>query len=180
MKKVLFINGSPRKKGNTSFLINKLSQELHSDISLDKVFLYDQKINPCNDCRACKKGDLVCTVKDDMQEVYSKIDEADILVIGTPIYWFGPTAVAKNVLDRLRPYYGNKRLAGKNYALILPAGTGAGDCDLTSEMFKRSFTALGVSLINVVTSESFDEGDAEKDEKALIRVKALANQINGV
>lgn len=113
-------------------------------------------------------------IKDGMEELYASIDDSDVMIIGTPIYWFGPTAQTKLLLDRFRPYYVNKKLKGKKAALILPAGSGASDCDLTIEMFKRSFEALGVEFLGAVTSESYDIGDAYKDNDALQNIEKLA------
>ncbi len=174
MKKVLILNGSPRKKGNTSILAEHLIKYLPVDQKIKSYYLYDFNIKPCIDCRACKKGELVCTLKDGMEELYTRIDNSDILIIGTPIYWFGPTAQTKLLLDRFRPYYVNKKLKGKKVALILPAGSGASDCDLTIEMFKRSFDALGVEFLGAVTSEAYDIGDAYNDKDALQNIEKLA------
>ena len=49
--------------------------------NIDQAFLYDYNIKPCRDCRACKK--------DEIKELCNKIDHTDILIIGTPICWFG-------------------------------------------------------------------------------------------
>jgi len=178
MKKVLILIGSPRKKGNTSILAKHLVKFLTKDQDIKISYLYDFNIKPCVDCRACKKGELVCILKDGMEELYASIDDSDIMIIGTPIYWFGPTAQTKLLLDRFRPYYVNKKLNGKRAALILPAGTGASDCDLTIEMFKRSFKALGVKYLGVVTSESYDIGDAYNDKDALQNIEKLVKTIN--
>lgn len=177
MKKLLILNGSPRKKGNTAILSEYLINHLSADLQAEQLFLYDYNLNPCTDCRACKEGDLECIIDDGMIELYSKINEADILVLGTPIYWFGPSAQTKMLLDRLRPYYVNKKLDGKKAALILPAGTGASDCDLTIEIFIRSFKALGVEYVDAITSESYDAGDAYNDEQALKDIESLAKKI---
>jgi len=178
MKKAFILNGSPRKKGNTSILIQHLTENINSNIEIEQLFLYDISILPCIDCRACKKGNLECVLKDGMKEIYPKLDDSDLIVIGTPIYWFGPTATTKLFLDRFRPYFVNKKLSGKKAALILPAGSGAGDCGLTTEMFKRSFDALGVELIQTITSEAYDAGDTNNDAKALSEIKELAMAIN--
>ncbi|MFC2104933.1 flavodoxin family protein [Bacteroidota bacterium] len=178
MKKLLILNGSPRKKGNTAVLSEHLKNNLSNDINAEQLFLYDYALNPCTDCRACKIDDLKCILDDGMTELYEKIDKADFIIIGTPIYWFGPSAQTKLMLDRFRPYYVNKKLEGKKAALILPAGTGAPDCDLTIEMFKRSFKALGVEFIGNVTSESYDVGDAYNDKDALQNIEKLAKLIN--
>jgi len=173
MRNLLILNGSPRKKGNTAILSEYLIDHLSEDLQAEQLFLYDYNLNSCTDCRACKKGDLECIIDDGMIELYSKINEADILVFGTPIYWFGPSAQTKMLLDRFRPYYVNRKLEGKKAVLILPAGTGASDCDLTIEMFKRSFKALGVEYVDAVTSESYDAGDAYNDNSALHHIKKL-------
>ncbi len=174
---ILILNGSPRKKGNTNILTEHLIKHLPETINTETVYLYDYEIRPCTDCRACKKGDMVCVLKDSMQKLYTKIEQSDVIVVGTPIYWFGPTAKTKLLLDRFRPFYGNKRLSGKKMALLLPAGDGAKDCDLTTEMFKRAAKALEVDFIDAVTSKSFDIGDAHNDKDALENIEILAKKI---
>lgn len=84
--------------------------------------MHNQSISPCNDCRACKRGDFICTVNDDKQNLYKEIDNTDILILETPIYWFGLTSVMKTILDRFRPYFVNKKLNGKKDVLVLPVG----------------------------------------------------------
>jgi len=178
MKKIQFFVGSPRIKGNTSFLAQNLQSNLSDKFQTEISFLANLNVGPCTDCRNCKKGDLICTVQDEMQGLYQKIDESDAIVLGTPIYWYSSSAQMKLLIDRLRPYYGNKRLKGKKAALILPAGSGEADCDLTIEMFKRTFEALGIEYLGAATSKAYDIGDAEKDQLAQEQVKQLANQIN--
>lgn len=181
MLKIEIFIGSPRKNGNTSSLVEVFDKGLDkSKIVSEKSFLYDYKIKPCDDCRACKTGKMECIIPDDMKEIYSRIDKADIIIIGTPIYWFGPSAKTKLLLDRLRPYYTNKKLTGKKATLLLPAGTGATDCDLTIEMFKRSFDALGVELIGIVAAEAYDIGEASNDKNAMASINELILTINGL
>jgi multimeric flavodoxin WrbA len=181
MQNIIFVNGSPRKSGNTSFLLSKVEEGIvDQNVSIDNIHLYDKEIQPCIDCRACKKGNLVCTIKDDMQTIYEKLENADLMVIGTPIYWFGPTAKTKLMLDRFRPYFGNKKLMGKKAVLVLPAGTGEKDCDLTIEMFKRSFNALGIELIDSVTSKAYDMGDSKNDNTAISSITRLSAKLNSL
>jgi multimeric flavodoxin WrbA len=177
-QKIEILIGSPRKRGNTylmsKMLIDKLDKEnFDSNVS----FLYDYEIKPCIDCRGCKKETMVCILKDEMQDLYPRIEKADILIFATPIYWFGPSAKTKLMLDRLRPHYANKRLTGKRVALLLPAGTGAPDCDLTIEMFKRSAGVLQLNYIGEVTAKAYDIGEANQDESALDSISHLAAQI---
>jgi multimeric flavodoxin WrbA len=113
----------------------------------------------------------------DLHLIYEKIEKCDIIVIGTPIYWYNPTAKTKLFIDRLRPYFVNKKLIGKKVALILSAGSGAGDCDLTIETFKRICAALGMEYMGEVISESYNIGDAENDASAVLSIKVLSDKI---
>jgi multimeric flavodoxin WrbA len=156
--------GSPRKNGNTATMAKELANELLSrSVDVNIPFLYDYEIKPCTDCRGCKKGDLTCVLKDDYSLLCQRMEGADIIVFGTPIYWYGPTAKTKLLIDRFRPYFSSKKLHGKKAALLLPAGDGASDCDLTIEMFRRVFETLGIDYLGAVTSKSYNIGDAEKD-----------------
>lgn len=179
--KCQIIIGSPRKNGNTFVLSNYLNDMLtSSNINSNMSFLYDYEIKPCIDCRACKKGELKCSIKDDTEILYKQIEKSDLIVFGTPIYWFGPTAKTKLLIDRLRPYYTNKKLSGKKAAVILAAGSGAGDCDLTIEMFKRIFDALGIGFIGSAISKSYDIGDAAADQNAIDEIQNLWKMISSL
>ncbi len=177
MKITIFI-GSPRKKGNSDIMADELLKYLNRVKSTsEKVYLYDFEIKACTDCRICKKGKMLCPVDDGMKDLYSIIGDSEILIFATPVYWFGPTAVTKLLLDRFRPYFGNRKLYGKKAALLLPAGTGEKDCDLTIEIFRRSFEALGIIYIGEATSEAYDRGDVYNDKIALEKISLLATKI---
>jgi multimeric flavodoxin WrbA len=85
--KILLLYGSPRKKGNTDILLGEVGRGAESrGHTVDTVDLFDYEIRPCMDCRACKKGDLVCVLDDGMQAIYPRLARADIIVFGTPVY----------------------------------------------------------------------------------------------
>ncbi len=172
MNSILAFSGSPRKKGNTAYLLNELLRNI-TDSKHEIIFTSEYNINACTDCRGCKKGDLNCIVKDDMQELYSRMERAGLLVFGTPIYWFGPSAQLKLLIDRLRPYYGNKRLKGKKAVVVMAAGSGEGDSDICLEMFKRIFNALGIEYAGRVFSHSYDIGDAANDSNVKVQLSAI-------
>lgn len=164
MKKIEILIGSPRKNGNTFALTNKFSNLLNKNqFSINTTFICDLDILPCNDCRSCKKNDYTCIIEDSMKVIDQKLITSDIIIFATPIYWYGPTAYIKLLIDRLRPYFVNKNLAGKRAALLLPAGDGEIDCDLTIEMFKRIFKTLEIEYIGVVTAKAYNIGDLNED-----------------
>ena len=120
--KILALIGSPRRRGNTDLLVDAAlgEAEKHGHKG-EKLYLYDYEMRPCVDCRACKQGEKVCVQKDDMSKIYKAIDAADAIILATPIYWYGPTAQMKLLIDRLRPYVANRRLEGKKAYLIAPS-----------------------------------------------------------
>ncbi len=177
MHVAMFI-GSPRVNGNTSTMATRLAAHLTDNgATCRSYYLYQHQIKPCLDCRQCKAEAQECAQKDGMSVLYENLEWADVIIFGTPIYWFGPSAQTKLMIDRFRPYFVNKKLYGKRAALLLPAGSGVDDCSLTIEQFKRVFKALGIDLIDVVTLEAYEEGDALKQLNKHDVVKDLADKI---
>jgi len=107
MTKALFINGSPRKNGNTAQLLKRAmdgAREAGAETGL--VDLYDHSMNfkGCMSCFACKiKGGRkgVCSFRDDLQPVMEKAADADVLVCGSPVYCGYPTAGLRAFMERL-------------------------------------------------------------------------------
>ena len=104
--KAIFINGSPRKKGNTAELLSKTMQGA-SDAGCETkmIHLRDLKFTGCISCLACKiKGNKcggLCALRDDLRPVLEETLTSDILVIGTPVYWHYPTALTRAFMERL-------------------------------------------------------------------------------
>lgn len=105
--KALFINGSPRKNGNTVQLLQRAMEGAkEAGAEVEMVNLYDRNLNykGCMSCFACKvKGGRkgVCSFKDDLQPIMEKAVEADVLVCGTPVYCGYPTANLRAFMERL-------------------------------------------------------------------------------
>ena len=145
--KILALIGSPRKGGNTDILVDELLKG--ADIKkyeYEKIYLYKHNISSCLACNFCKKYNYVCTIKDEMQEIYPKIDNSDVIILGTPNYWFGPSAKMKLFFDRLLPYTSNKNLEGKKVILIVAGADGPEACGPLLEMFRKSFEYLNMKV----------------------------------
>jgi len=100
--KVVAFNGSPRKGGNTHIAIQTVFDELgKKDIETEEVWLYDNKINGCTACNTCiNTKDCKCTQKDDFNTLFSKMLEADGVILGSPVYVAGVTGPTKCFIDR--------------------------------------------------------------------------------
>ena len=105
--KALFINGSPRKNGNTAQLLKRAMEGAsEAGAECELVNLYDRSLNykGCMSCFACKaKGGKkgVCSFKDDLQPILQKAVEADVLVCGSPNYCGYPSAALRAFMERM-------------------------------------------------------------------------------
>ena len=166
--KILALVASPRKGSNTDMLIEETQRGFKvGGHTFEKIYLYKYDISPCIDCRKCKKGDCVCVINDDMQQIYPKMDEADLIIFGTPNYWYGPTAKMKLLIDRMRPYVANEKLKGKKAVVIIPAAEGPNACDPLIEMFRMSFDYLEMEFTGKILAKAYERGEIKDDHEVL-------------
>ena len=171
---ILAFVASPRKGSNTDTLVDETLRAVEANgHTHEKIYLYDCEIAPCIDCRKCKKGDLVCPIKDDMQAIYPKMDGADVIIFGTPNYWFGPSAMMKLLIDRMRPYVANGKLKGKKAVVITPAADGPDACGPLIEMFRMGFDYLGIEFKGRVLATAYERAEIKSDEKQLRKAHDL-------
>lgn len=172
--RILAVIGSPRKNGNTDTLIEQIlrgSEE--KGHSRDRIYLYNHEITPCVDCRKCKKDAYVCTINDGMQELYPKMEEADLIIFGTPNYWYGPTGKMKLFMDRMRPFIANGKLKGKKAFLVTPAAEGAEACGPLVEMFRMSFDYLEMEFMGKVLATAYEKGEIKENEEELKKAYSI-------
>ena len=103
---IVAINGSPRKNGNTAILLGKaLEGAASKGAETELIHLYDLNYKGCISCFACKrkggKSYGKCAVKDDLSEIFAKIEQADALILGSPIYFGEITGAMRSFLERL-------------------------------------------------------------------------------
>ncbi|MDR0818817.1 MAG: flavodoxin family protein, partial [Oscillospiraceae bacterium] len=80
--KTLIINGSPRANGDTAALIGELQKHLKDEIIV--IQTYNVAVQPCTDCRYCWTN-AACALQDEMQNIFKMIDEADNIILASPI-----------------------------------------------------------------------------------------------
>lgn len=107
MVKVMGIVGSPRIKGNTTYLIKKALESAESSgAETELIHLGKLDISPCNACNICKDTGK-CSINDDMDFLMEKIMDIDGLIIGSPVYFGNVSAQTKIFMDRSRPLRAN-------------------------------------------------------------------------
>jgi multimeric flavodoxin WrbA len=176
--KILGLVGSPRKASNTdilvSFILDGARENCHST---EKVYLYDFEIKACMDCKSCKRGSYRCGLSDGMQTLYLKLEEADVIVFGTPLYWYGPTAKMKLLIDRLRPFIESKKLKGKKAILVVPSEEGAEACNFIVGMFNLSFKYLEIDLIGKLLPKASEKAEVRRQLGTLSNALALGKSL---
>ncbi len=131
--KCYILMGSPRHEGNTKALLKPFIEEMEGrGVTCEVDWLYDMNIKGCIACRHCQKDNDKpnCKINDDMQKVFPKVLDSDIIVFATPIYSWYCTAPLKAAMDRMvyafNKIYGEKmgpRLwEGKKLASIITSG----------------------------------------------------------
>lgn len=163
--KILVLNGSPRKQGNTKKMIESFRQGAEdAGHQIDIVDVCHQKISGCLACEYCHtKGKGVCIQKDDMQEIYRLLNKADMLVIASPIYYHGISGQLKCVIDRFySAAYPIKPPRLKKVAMILSSGD-PNMYDGAVFSFKGDFLDfLGLENMGVITAHGTENGSADK------------------
>ncbi|WP_242394796.1 flavodoxin family protein [Anaeromyxobacter oryzisoli] len=122
-KRVLIISASPRKGGNSDTLCDRFQQgaaEAHHHV--ERVFLADRTIGYCAACSACR-GSGECVQDDDMRTLLESMIAADVIVLATPVYFFGMCAQLKTVIDRTVARY--TAIANKEFYFIVTAAVGS-------------------------------------------------------
>ena len=108
--KVLVLNGSPRRGGNTEVLLAALVKGMEQKGGeAEMIRLCDLTIQPCIGCGGCDETGR-CVLEDDMVPLYDKIIEAKRVIVASPIYFYGITAQAKAFVDRTQALWSWKRL----------------------------------------------------------------------
>jgi multimeric flavodoxin WrbA len=172
--KILALIGSPRKGSNTDILVDRVLQGAQScGHATEKIYLYDYQIMPCLDCRRCKKDDFTCALLDGMSEIYPKLEEADLIVFGTPVYWYGPTAKMKLLIDRMRPFIASGKLKGKRGVVVTPSEEGESCCGPLMEMFRMSFEYLGMTYAGSILAKAYERREVRDNEDDLKKAYEL-------
>ena len=191
--KVLLINGSPHANGCTFTALNIVAEELQKNgIETEIIHIGNKDIRGCIACGKCYELGH-CVFNDMVNEVASKLEQADGLVVGSPVYYAGPNGTLTNLLDRLF-YSAHFDLRMKVGAAVVSARRGG-----TTAAFDRLNKYFTISEMPVVSSRYWNmvhghtPEDVMKDEEGcqimhvlgrnmafLIRAIAAERERNGL
>ncbi|MBN1998954.1 flavodoxin family protein [candidate division KSB1 bacterium] len=178
MKKIFGIVGSPRKGGNTHVLVSRLLEGCrHGGGATEIVLLGEKDIKECDGCHVCWK-DKDCPKWDDMNNLYQPFTDCDVVVFGTPVYWYGPTALMKCFVDRLVYYncpQNREKMRKKQAVLVIPfEENDLKTADLTIRFFEKSLDYLNIEIAGRILAPNVTKkGEVKRDHQIMRRVYEL-------
>ena len=189
--KILGIVGSPRKNGNTSFLVQQaLDAANREGIETNIVYLSDYDISDCLGCEGCRDT-FACVIKDGMQHIYPLIEEADAIVLGSPTYFYDVTAITKAFLDRCYCYevfddedrsvwMGVAKALGGKLAVVLSVceQKRAEDAGYAAKTMQLTLQALGYRVTDSVEIiDLFKRQEAQSDNDAQSQAREAGQRL---
>ncbi len=182
-KRVLGIVGSPRRDGNTEILVDEvLAGAAEAGALTEKVALAKLNIGPCRACDACGKTGK-CVQKDDMRALLEQMAQSDVWVLGTPVYYWGPTAQFKAFVDR---WYSTEHqvasriveFKGKRVVLAIPLGGTAHDARHTVGMIEDALSYKTSELFaTVIAPGVFERGIVRDHADVLATARQVGREV---
>jgi multimeric flavodoxin WrbA len=183
-KKILVVLGSPRKKGNSAILAEKITEGAKSKgVRVEQVFLHSMNISPCNGCWVCQQSDKEgCVIDDDMQSIYQRLIEADVWVIASPVFAFNMSAQTKIFLDRLFSFGGYKEnpIVGKKIAIAMSYGDTdplMSGCINALHTFQDCFRYAGAEIVGIVHGSALKAGEIKANKTLMLAAKELGKKL---
>jgi len=188
-KKILILNSSPKKDGNTSIMVDWFGDAARSEgaeVEIVRTAFLKYKTLGCTSCRACQKIDKYeCCINDDAKPVLAKMAQVDVIVFATPLYFFGASAQLKLVFDRMFSLYkwdndaGTMQtpLKGKTLVLLASAFEDIG-LDALEKPFALTAEYTGMKFESILVANAGVSGDiSKKRPDAKEKIEALAMKI---
>ena len=183
-KKVLILKGSPRKKGNSATLADRVQSGAEAQgAEVESVYLHTMDIQPCDGCFNCIGEGKGCYIEDDMQSLYPKLLEADVIVFASPVYWFNISAQLKLSIDRFVAFEteGGNDLQGKQVGIVLSYG----DTDIYTSgginaihSFQSMFDYLKGEIVGMVYGTGGDKpGQIAENTKLMDQAYQLGQKL---
>jgi len=181
-KNVLIFNGSPKKNGNTARLVEWFAQGARAKERKVEIICAASlkfKSNGCISCRRCQTSKAYeCVINDDVKTVLKKMAKADVIVFATPLYFYGPSAQLKLIIDRMFSLYKwdnatdtfETPMKGKSMILLLSAYEGIG-LDIIEKSFKLIADYSEMKFRALLVPDAKESGQVERIKG--IRKKAI-------
>lgn len=174
--KIVVLNGSPRKNGNTAIMVQTFAEAAGKQHQVCILDVGGMHMGGCMGCEYCHtKGGGRCVQQDDMTKVYEELQDADMVVFASPIYWFDITAQLKTTIDRLYACGGNGFYFHKSALFLNAAADHVFDAAIAQ--YKGMTAYLKWEDMGIITVPHMLEKDSMAQAPALGEVKKLAEAL---
>ncbi|MFT3984352.1 MAG: flavodoxin family protein [Lachnospiraceae bacterium] len=156
MIKILVLCGSGRRNGNSEKLADAFIKGAAQNNEVTKITLADKKITPCCNCNYCQEHNGQCAILDDMKEIYEALQNHNLLVFCTPVYYLGFSSQLKTVIDRT---YAESAVGRKINAAVLLSVAGKKDDFVTNcviNEYTQLVNYLGFMSVGMVNAKGFE------------------------
>jgi multimeric flavodoxin WrbA len=174
--KVLGILGSPRRKGNSEILLKAFLQgAAEAGANVEEILLRDYKISPCQEIYHCFKHGT-CPIKDDMQGLYDKLVEAEVVALASPIFFYSVSAQTKAMIDRTQALWARRYVTkqdfpgGNRQGVLLCTGATKGRLLFVGARLvgRYFFDAINVRYAAEILVRGVDEKGAIKEKPEVL------------
>lgn len=169
--KILVLNGSPTPNGNTVALVKSFKEGAESKgHEVNVIDVAHKKVNGCMACNFCERNNGQCVQKDDMQEIYPLIQDADMIVFASPIYYFIMSAQLESVIHR---FYAINAPEKAKYSALLLSSYSPNVYTGAIAQYKDMIGYMGMTDKGIVTADNSTNKTPEK----LAEAKALGESL---
>ena len=176
-KRALILFGSPHKRGNTAQVLAAFQEACSPLLEWEMWNCFSRPVQACDDCRYCYRH--AGCAKSDLDEFYHELEEADILVVATPVYNLSYSAPLKTIIDRTQRYWAARFIRGekppvarpKQAVLLTTAEIDREGGGMVERQLKPTLTVLNAHLsasVHVVVGEGMKRGLQQAKEAAAV------------
>ena len=176
--KILLINGSPNEHGCTDTALQEISNTLNENgVDSEILWLGKQAMQDCISCFKCQETGK-CVFDDLVNETAGRMDEFDGMIVGSPVYYGGPTGRLTSFLDRLFFSIDKRKIAGKVAASVVSCRRGG-----ATSAFERLNQYFLMTNMHVVSSQYWNQvhgntpEEVRKDAEGLQTMRTLAQNM---
>jgi multimeric flavodoxin WrbA len=173
---VVGISGSMRKDGNTAKLVRLIIDQVKdAGIKAQYITLADKVIKPCIGCENCKE-ERSCIIKnDDWHKIIDMVLACEVLVLGSPTYYYDVNGQTKNFIDRTYSLYHDRKLAGRRAVGVAVYADKGGK--RTLQTMEGFFSSHEFSYLGHVLGKGYLEGEVLEDKAAVQAAEKIGQKI---
>lgn len=173
MTRFCIINASPRTKSRCVRIVENLLNQLENEGEVEQIDVGIAPVNPCTACDQCKHTSK-CVIEDEMERYRAQLEDADTLIIVSPVYFSGTPAQLKAFIDRLQPYFWTYSRGSKKrnaYLFVVREGGDPHGFDPLVTIVRSGLAVAGFTVED--TFDCLNLFDVELDELVMKNMPAI-------